>query len=276
LLSWPQRLRAAETTTFVHVDALGSPLAATDEQGDLVWREEYLPYGERIQNEGAATNNSRWYTGHPHDDATGLGYAGARWYDPVAGRFLAIDPRPFDEGNPHTFGRYVYGNNNPYTYVDPDGRSSRAVVGRPIYPYTAVDAENRRRLIIATEQKLEALKAWLLGKPVWKFGPTWGVILNEGGEDGDGDGDGNGGVGDGGERLTEPPPGYWPGDKGAKEWGRRNADVGPTEAGRRFHRGIKGRDNQSHASDDYWTNPDTGDVIDPAGDYSGNLADDYD
>ena len=37
-------------------------------------------------------------------------------------RFLSVDPVGFKEGNPMSFNRYAYANNNPYKYVDPDGR----------------------------------------------------------------------------------------------------------------------------------------------------------
>lgn len=112
---------AAEKTTYFHFDALGSPVAATDQAGNVVWKEEYRPYGARIKQEPAAGSNTRWYTGHPQDDDTGLTYAGARYYDPVAGRFMGIDPKGFDEANIHSFNRYAYANNNPYKFVDPDG-----------------------------------------------------------------------------------------------------------------------------------------------------------
>lgn len=113
--------QAAEQMIFYHLDALGSPIAATDEGGNLLWREEYRPYGDKIQKDPASTINSRAFTGHPHDDTTGLTYAGARHYDPVVGRFMAVDPAPFTESNIHSFNRYAYGNNNPYKYIDPDG-----------------------------------------------------------------------------------------------------------------------------------------------------------
>ena len=45
----------------------------------------------------------------------------ARYYDPVIGRFYSNDPVGFT-GNPHSFNRYAYVNNNPYKYVDPDGK----------------------------------------------------------------------------------------------------------------------------------------------------------
>jgi uncharacterized protein RhaS with RHS repeats len=51
----------------------------------------------------------------------------ARYYDPVIGRFYSNDPADsmehMSENNlAHGFNRYKYGNNNPYKYVDPDGR----------------------------------------------------------------------------------------------------------------------------------------------------------
>lgn len=115
------------STTYYHNDLLGSPIAATDENGDLKWTEQYRPYGERIQNDPAAEKNTRWYTGHAHDQDTGLTYMGARYYDPVVGRFMAMDPVGFSEGNVHSFNRYAYANNNPYRFVDPDGRESASL-----------------------------------------------------------------------------------------------------------------------------------------------------
>ncbi len=98
---------AGEKVTYFHLDALGSPVAATDEQGNVIWREEYRPFGEKIRNDTQAANNTRWYTGHPHDNDTGLTYAGARFYDPIVGRFMGVDPKGFDETNIHSFNRYA-------------------------------------------------------------------------------------------------------------------------------------------------------------------------
>jgi RHS repeat-associated protein len=57
-------------------------------------------------------------------DATGLQYFGARYYDPVLGRFLGVDPAGFDEGNVHSANRYAYGNNNPLKFKDHDGKQA--------------------------------------------------------------------------------------------------------------------------------------------------------
>lgn len=110
--------------TYYHWDALGSPVAASDEQGNLRWREDYKPYGEKIRNEPAAATNTRAYTGHAHDNDTGLTYMQARFYDPVVGRFMAVDPIAFTEANLHSFNRYSYANNNPHTYFDPNGEEA--------------------------------------------------------------------------------------------------------------------------------------------------------
>jgi hypothetical protein len=46
----------------------------------------------------------------------------ARYYDPVIGRFYSNDPVGYTSQNPvMSFNRYLYVNNNPYKYTDPDG-----------------------------------------------------------------------------------------------------------------------------------------------------------
>jgi uncharacterized protein RhaS with RHS repeats len=45
-----------------------------------------------------------------------------RYYDPIAARFLSVDPVVTDAETGKEFGRYTYVDNNPYAKVDPDGR----------------------------------------------------------------------------------------------------------------------------------------------------------
>ncbi|MEU9115490.1 RHS repeat-associated core domain-containing protein [Streptomyces sp. NPDC048483] len=54
-------------------------------------------------------------------DITGLTHLGAREYDPETGRFLSVDP-VMDPSDPQQMQGYAYGNSNPVTNVDPDGR----------------------------------------------------------------------------------------------------------------------------------------------------------
>ena len=110
-------------TTYYYNDHLGNPVAATDERGDLLWRAHFTPYGERHENPADNAFGTVGYTGHAHDKTSGLVYMGARYYDPVIGRFMAVDPVGFQDQNPQSFGRYLYANNNPHKYMDPDGQS---------------------------------------------------------------------------------------------------------------------------------------------------------
>lgn len=119
---------AQDVVTYFHPDASGSPTVATDEYGNVLWREAYAPYGERLRQELSPRTNRLWFTSHPQDEDSGLIYAGARHYDPVVGRFLSVNPAPADPANQFAFNRYAYGNNNPYRFDDPGGESARVIV----------------------------------------------------------------------------------------------------------------------------------------------------
>lgn len=119
LLMGMQVALAERVTTNFHTDGLGSVVASSDQNGNVLWRKSYAPFGEQIDTQ--TDDEKLAYTGKPHDDALGLTYFGGRYYDPVIGRFASVDPIGFVESNPMSFNRYLYVNNNPYKYVDPDG-----------------------------------------------------------------------------------------------------------------------------------------------------------
>ena len=114
---------AANKITFYHYDLLGSSVATTNELGEVVWREEYSPYGDKLLKQDVGKDNVRGYTGHVHDEETGLTYMQARYYDAEIGRFMGVDPVGFMSDNTISFNRYAYGNDNPYKFVDPNGES---------------------------------------------------------------------------------------------------------------------------------------------------------
>lgn len=115
-------------TTYYHNDHLGSPVAATDERGGLLWRAHFRPYGERQEDPKDAAFGTVGYTGHAQDKDSGLVYAGARYLDPLVGRFMAVDPVGVASRNPYSFNRYAYANNNPHKFIDPDGRMPFALL----------------------------------------------------------------------------------------------------------------------------------------------------
>jgi len=120
-------LHADVTTTYFVQDALGSPVAAMDESGNTLWVKQYHPYGREHDADPASFSNRVSFTGHAYDRELGLDYMGARYYDPIIGRFMGIDPIGFDEANPMSFNRYSYANNNPYVYVDPNGEAVETI-----------------------------------------------------------------------------------------------------------------------------------------------------
>lgn len=63
------------------------------------------------------------YTSQELDSETGLYYYGARYYDPVLGRFISPDTIIQDPSNPQDLNRYSYVANNPVNYTDPTGHS---------------------------------------------------------------------------------------------------------------------------------------------------------
>ena len=109
-------------TTYNHTDALGSPVAKTNGSGVVTERTRYEPYGATVA--GSTNPTGIGFTGHVNDPDTGLVYMQQRYYDPVAGRFLSVDPVTTDAKSGSHFNRYVYAENNPYTFFDPDGRQS--------------------------------------------------------------------------------------------------------------------------------------------------------
>ncbi|NZA24830.1 hypothetical protein H0E84_00375 [Luteimonas sp. SJ-92] len=130
LLCWlAQPSHAAETVRYIHTDALGSVVAVTDASGAVIERREYEPYGAQLT---PAVADGPGYTGHVQDAATGLTYMQQRYYDPLLGVFLSVDPVTA-LGNPvGQFHRYRYANSNPYSFIDPDGREAKGGCGTRI------------------------------------------------------------------------------------------------------------------------------------------------
>jgi RHS repeat-associated protein len=112
----------AALVEYYHLDALGSVRLVTDQSGQIVRRHDYLPFGEEWLPPATPSDPFR-FTGKPRDGA--LDYFGARYYSPRTGRFTTVDPlMAVDDGtlDPQRWHRYGYAANNPFRYIDPDGR----------------------------------------------------------------------------------------------------------------------------------------------------------
>src|SRR4030042_4216533 len=120
---------AGEVIFFYHTDPAGTPLAMTDSSGNVVWRGDYKPFGEELEITPEPENKLK-FVGKEKDKETGLYYFGARYMEAKIGRFIAPDPAPITQKdllNPQRLNRYSYGLNNPYRYLDPDGKFSAEI-----------------------------------------------------------------------------------------------------------------------------------------------------
>lgn len=117
-------VHSASGASYLHTDALGSPVATTQASGAILSRTRYEPYG----GVAAGTNPKvHGYTGHAQDADTGLVYMQQRYYEPVIGRFLSVDPVVANTKDGGLFNRYNYASNSPYKYKDPTGRIAETV-----------------------------------------------------------------------------------------------------------------------------------------------------
>ena len=129
---------SAQTVTYIHTDALGSVVAKSDANGNVIERITYEPYGAVV---GAPVADGPGYTGHVSDSATGMSYMQQRYMDPQLGMFLSVDPVTAYNQPVGQFNRYRYANSNPYKFTDPDGRQS---LPRSVYETDWTKPETRQ------------------------------------------------------------------------------------------------------------------------------------
>lgn len=96
-------------------DHLGSTAVLTGADGSVIERSQYEAFG----NSTGSSFTRYGFTGRERDNANGLLYYRARYYDPSSQRFVSEDPLRFDSGD---YNFYVYVGNNPINRTDPSGR----------------------------------------------------------------------------------------------------------------------------------------------------------
>ncbi len=236
-------LHSTSSTLYYLNDRLGTPQLLLNQTGHVVWQGEYHPFG-RVDTVVNSTVSDFRFPGQRLDVETGLHYNAMRYYDPETGRYITTDPIGLAVGmNP-----YLYTGAEPVNWVDPWGLM------------TAGDVIRWAPIVFPIAPALPALA----GTGVLGTGAVIGVgIIFYPSELDD-------------STLNRPmmanfPPGYWDAVKGAEEWGRRKG-IGKDQGRRKFHK-LKGSCNGSKANENYGVNPDTGDVVDGAGDWVGNLDD---
>lgn len=121
------RISADGTTTrYYHSDFRGSTIAMTDPGQNITHQYVYDAFGSVLDKVEADYNPFRYVgTLGVMDEANGLLFMRARYYDPETGRFLSEDP-VWDVN------LYVYANSNPITNIDPAGKLSEEAEKRKI------------------------------------------------------------------------------------------------------------------------------------------------
>src|SRR5215831_20135577 len=122
------------STRYFLPDHLNSTNVVTDASGTPIQTLDYYPYGStRINQTTNNFNEQKQYIGQYSDPETNLSYLQARYYDGSKGEFLSEDPVFWGDpaqqnlSNPQSLNSYSYGNDNPITNKDPDGRYSEAL-----------------------------------------------------------------------------------------------------------------------------------------------------
>lgn len=126
---------------YFHKDHLGSTIAISDSEGNLIEQFAYDPWGKKRNLnwnvytgidlsafESSITNFG--YGGHEQIDAFGLIHMGGRLYDAHLARFLGADPFIQAPKNYQSLNRYSYVMNNPLSLTDPSGYLWNYLKGR--------------------------------------------------------------------------------------------------------------------------------------------------
>ncbi|MEO1005699.1 MAG: RHS repeat-associated core domain-containing protein, partial [Cyanobacteria bacterium J06638_38] len=109
----------AEASFFYDFNATGSTVGLTDGSGGVVNSYFYSPFGKDIAETEAVVNPFE-FVGQfgVAEEANGLDFMRARFYDSDTGRFISLDPIGLEGGDTNLY-RYV--NNSPISITDPSG-----------------------------------------------------------------------------------------------------------------------------------------------------------
>ena len=112
----PLAMLRSGATNYYEADGLGTITSLTNAAGAVAQTYTFDSFGKQTASSGSLTNPFQ-YTAREFDSETGLYFYRARYFDPVAGRFLSEDPTGFNAGMDF----YAYVSNSPTNLVDPKG-----------------------------------------------------------------------------------------------------------------------------------------------------------
>ena len=116
-----EAFRRGQELSYYHRDEQLSTVFVTDGQGEIRNSYQYDAFGIPLETTEQLNNRIR-YTGQQYDELTEQYYLRARYYNPVAGRFMQENVYQGDGLN-----LYAYCGNNPVVYYDPSGYASTSI-----------------------------------------------------------------------------------------------------------------------------------------------------
>ncbi len=167
-------ISSAPQVSYLTSDHLGSPRINTDQNGVVIARHDYLPFGEEIARPSYGADSTRQkFTAYERDTESELDFAQARFYNKTHGRFTSVDPyniifaaedaekekegkgqKLFNDyiSQPQNWNRYAYVWNNPLRNTDPDGEKVYVVL------YTTGNSEGDDEFRRAAETQAENIR----------------------------------------------------------------------------------------------------------------------
>lgn len=134
-------------------DHLGSTTVTADaNRGTLLTELRYKAWGETRYSWGTTPTSYRFTGQRSEESSIGLYYYGARWYDPVLGRWNQPDTVIPENQGVQAWDRMAYTNNNPVRFNDPSGH----MCSDPEDPHQRCDGGPNRNYYGNTESNTQS------------------------------------------------------------------------------------------------------------------------
>jgi RHS repeat-associated protein len=122
---------------YDHADWLGTERARTNLSGVACETTTSYPFGDAqaVSSSCGQLVSPRRFTGKERDSESGLDYFGARYFTSSMGRWMSPDRLNVTDDRlempSNTLNKYVYGANNPFRFIDQDGKDIVALFEPP-------------------------------------------------------------------------------------------------------------------------------------------------